>query len=90
MILAVDIGNSNIVLGGVREKEILFQARIVTDHIKTSDQYCAELKTMLTAQNAAIEALSKAVGANPGDIAASVEKAVKAKLDALEINVTAK
>ena len=45
---------------------------------------------MLTAQNAAIEALSKAVGANPGDIAASVEKAVKAKLDALEINVTAK
>ena len=34
-------------LGGVREKEILFQARIVTDHIKTSDQYCAELKTML-------------------------------------------
>ena len=47
MILAVDIGNSNIVLGGVREKEILFQARIVTDHIKTSDQYCAELKTML-------------------------------------------
>ena len=47
MILAIDIGNSNIVLGGVREKEILFQARIVTDHIKTSDQYCAELKTML-------------------------------------------
>lgn len=47
MILAVDIGNSNIVLGGVKEKNILFQARIVTDHIKTSDQYCAELKTML-------------------------------------------
>ena len=47
MILTVDIGNSNIVLGGVQEKEILFQARIVTDHIKTSDQYCAELKTML-------------------------------------------
>ena len=47
MILTVDIGNSNIVLGAVKEKEILFQARIVTDHIKTSDQYCAELKTML-------------------------------------------
>ena len=31
---------------------------------------------MLTAQNAAIDAQSKAVGANPGDIAASVEKAV--------------
>lgn len=47
MILTVDIGNSNIVLGGVRGHEILFQARMVTDSIKTSDQYCAELKTML-------------------------------------------
>ncbi len=47
MILTIDIGNTNIVLGGVREGEILFQARMVTDTIKTSDQYCAELKTML-------------------------------------------
>ncbi len=47
MILTIDIGNSNIVLGGVRDREILFQARMVTDSIKTSDQYCAELKTML-------------------------------------------
>lgn len=47
MILTVDIGNSNIVLGGVDGERILFQARIVTDHIKTSDQYCAEIKSML-------------------------------------------
>lgn len=47
MILTVDIGNSNIVLGGVRGEDIVFQARMVTDTIKTSDQYCAELKTML-------------------------------------------
>ncbi len=47
MILTVDIGNTNIVLGGVRGEEIQFQARMVTDAIKTSDQYCAELKTML-------------------------------------------
>lgn len=47
MILTVDIGNSNIVLGCVEDKRILFKARIVTDQIKTSDQYCAELKTML-------------------------------------------
>ena len=47
MILTVDIGNSNVVLGGVEEKRIVFKARIVTDPIKTSDQYCAELKTML-------------------------------------------
>lgn len=47
MILAVDIGNTNIVLGCIRDNEILFEARIATDLIKTSDQYCAELKNML-------------------------------------------
>ncbi len=48
MILAVDIGNTNIVLGCIRGEEILFEARMATDLIKTSDQYCAELKTMLS------------------------------------------
>ncbi len=47
MILAVDIGNTNIVLGCIRQGEILFEARMATDLIKTSDQYCAELKAML-------------------------------------------
>ena len=47
MVLTIDIGNSNIVLGGVENGRIQFQARMVTDSIKTSDQYCAELKTML-------------------------------------------
>ena len=47
MILAVDIGNTNIVLGCIEGEEILFEARMATDLIKTSDQYCAELKNML-------------------------------------------
>ena len=47
MILAIDIGNTNIVLGGLEGEKILFEARMATDLIKTSDQYCAELKTML-------------------------------------------
>ncbi len=47
MILAVDIGNSNIVLGGMEGERIVFEARMATDLIKTSDQYRAELKTML-------------------------------------------
>lgn len=47
MILAVDIGNTNIVLGCIEGESILFEARMATDLIKTSDQYCAELKTML-------------------------------------------
>ena len=47
MILAVDIGNTNIVLGCIEGKEIVKEARMATDLIKTSDQYCAELKVML-------------------------------------------
>ena len=47
MILGIDIGNTNIVLGGFQGREILFEARMATDQLKTSDQYCAELKNML-------------------------------------------
>ena len=48
MILAIDIGNSNIVLGCMEDSRILFEARMATERIKTSDQYCAELKSMLS------------------------------------------
>ncbi len=47
MILTVDIGNSNIVLGGVRGDAIIFKARIRTDITKTSDEYCIDLKMLL-------------------------------------------
>ncbi len=47
MILAIDIGNSNIVLGCLEGRKIVREARMATDVIKTSDQYCAELKSML-------------------------------------------
>ncbi len=47
MILTVDIGNSNIVLGGVKDDEILFEARLRTDSTKTSDEYCVDLKMIL-------------------------------------------
>ena len=47
MILTVDIGNSNIVLGGVREEKNLFEARLRTDATKTSDEYCIDVKTIL-------------------------------------------
>lgn len=47
MILAIDIGNTNIVLGGIENTQIVFVARMATDVIKTSDQYHLELKNML-------------------------------------------
>lgn len=47
MILAVDIGNSNIVIGGVQGDDITFVARLRTDATKTSDEYCVDLKNIL-------------------------------------------
>ena len=47
MILAVDIGNSNLVIGGIQGDEILFEARLRTDPTKTSDEYCIDLKMIL-------------------------------------------
>ncbi len=47
MILAVDIGNSNIVIGGLEDMTIVFEARIRTDSTKTSDEYCIDLKNIL-------------------------------------------
>lgn len=47
MLLAIDIGNSNIVLGGIQDDKIIFDARIATEITKTSDQYAAEIKSIL-------------------------------------------
>jgi len=52
MILAVDIGNTNIVLGAIEAGKILFEARIATDQTKTSDQYTVELKSILNVYDA--------------------------------------
>ena len=49
MLLAIDIGNSNISIGCLREDEILFEVRIATDRARTSDQYGVEIQNMLEA-----------------------------------------
>lgn len=57
MILAIDIGNTNVVLGCVGGETIQFEARIATDPIKTSDQYCVDIKTMLDLNEVRIQDL---------------------------------
>lgn len=49
MLLAIDIGNTNIVIGCIENDEIRFKARIATDRLRTSDQYGVEIKNMLEA-----------------------------------------
>lgn len=47
MILTIDVGNSNIVIGGVVDDTIVFESRIRTDSTKTSDEYSMDLKLLL-------------------------------------------
>ena len=47
MILTIDVGNSNIVIGGVEGEQIVFEARLRTESTKTSDQYCVDLKILM-------------------------------------------
>ena len=54
MLLAIDIGNTNLVIGCFENDKILFKARIATDHTRTSDQYGVEIKSMLEAYGARI------------------------------------
>jgi len=61
MILTIDIGNSNIVIGGVENDEILFEARLRTDATKTSDEYCVDLKSILDIYCVAADSIEGAI-----------------------------
>lgn len=61
MILTVDIGNSNIVIGGVKDEKIVFKARVRTDTTKTSDEYCVDLKSLLDVYRVDASAIEGAI-----------------------------
>lgn len=51
MILAIDMGNSNIVVGGIDDQKTYFEERITTDDRKTSLEYAIMLKNILEIHN---------------------------------------
>ncbi len=61
MILTIDIGNSNIVLGGVEGQDIVFEARLRTEATKTSDQYSVDLKILLDVYGVKTESIEGAI-----------------------------
>lgn len=61
MILTVDVGNSNIVLGAVEGEKIQFVARLRTEVTKTSDEYCIDLKMILDVYHVAAEEIEGAI-----------------------------
>ena len=83
MILAVDIGNSNIVIGGVEGEQIVFESRIRTDATKTSDEYCVDLKILLEVQGVSTSAIE-------GSIIASVVPQVLNSIQTAILKLTGK
>ncbi len=51
MVLAIDIGNTNIVIGGFSGDELEFVVRINTDAEKTEDEYAGTIKNVLSIHN---------------------------------------
>lgn len=47
MILTVDIGNTNIVLGGFLDKELVFVSRLQTNKYKMADEYAIDFKAII-------------------------------------------
>lgn len=47
MVLAIDVGNTNIVMGCIDSEGIRFKARLSTNYGKTFEQYAVELKNIL-------------------------------------------
>lgn len=58
MILAIDIGNTNTVLGCLAGDELLFTLRIRSDRHKTADEYCLLLEGLLSRQGVDPRALA--------------------------------
>lgn len=47
MILAIDMGNTNIVVGGIDSEQTYFVERITTNHVKTALEYAVNIKNIL-------------------------------------------
>ena len=78
MLLAFDIGNTNIVLGCIDGDEILFSERISTDHSKTSLEYALTFRSILSLHKIPLEEIGAAIIASVvPPITSCIENAVR-------------
>ena len=67
MILALDVGNTNICIGCFNEGKILFTGRMSTDHSKTADEYAIGFNSII-----------RLYGYHTGDVVGSIISSVVA------------
>lgn len=61
MVLAIDIGNTNIVIGCIQNKECLFVERLSTVHQKTEIEYAIDIKTVLDIYHIDVEQIEEII-----------------------------
>ena len=67
MILAIDVGNTNIVFGGVdKHSKISFLCRISTDTNKTDDEYAVQLKTLIDLNGVTVDSFEGGIISSVG------------------------
>lgn len=61
MILAIDVGNTNIVIGGFEDDNLSFVARMATNTLKTEDEYATQILDILSIHKIEKEKVSGAI-----------------------------
>ena len=64
MLLAIDIGNTNITLGSFEGNVLKFTARLATEQKKTGDQYAVEIKNLFSLYGIEPEDVEDAIWTN--------------------------
>jgi len=78
MILAVDVGNTNIVLGAMEGKEVLFTERLSTDRSKTELEYAILFRTALELHGRQV--VGQSTGRSSGSVVPQVNRMLAAAI----------
>lgn len=82
MLLAIDIGNTNITLGVFEGDVLTSTARLATDHRKTPDQYAIEIGQVLSLHGAVIDQIHHSIISSVvPSVGSAVQKAVSLLCD---------
>lgn len=82
MIIAIDVGNTNIVVGCLDDEKIYFTSRVSTDRSRTSDEYAILIKNILALNSVNVQdidggIISSVVPSLRKDINDAVEKLIR-------------
>lgn len=77
MLIAVDIGNTNITLGVYEGEELQFVSRLASDRSRTADQYTVEIGSILSFNGACAQAGAAIVSSVVPDLTQAVTTALR-------------